>query len=258
MNKFWSWIISLFKKSTPAPTPVPVPVPAPVPIKPTPTPAYGKKIDCPEWARGGECPTPAGLDIRYDVACDGDYTFAGDFLAPYTQINRNATGTYSLSLPDVTKNGVLFRCESYNFPSSASPKVKGNSCPAYDRSGTFRFWVQCYDVSGGSPATEPPAKPVTANKPAWTKLSDVPTYTDTSTPATTKPAVVGQFYGSFRVANADEATNARYTVMNWFKRNGYAVGYPTPTNPKSFAIDVSWDTTLPANEPRDLKWEVNP
>ena len=107
---------------------------------------YGNKIDCPAWAKGGECPTPAGLDIRYDVACDGDYTFAGDLLAPYTKITRNADGTYRCELPDVVKNGVVFHAFAYNFPSSASDKVKTNVCERYDKSGTFRFWIQCYEV----------------------------------------------------------------------------------------------------------------
>jgi hypothetical protein len=112
------------------------------PVVPT-----ARKIDCPEWAKGGECPVPAGIDIRYDVAYRGDYCFAGDFLAKYTIISRNATGTYDLTLPDVVKNGVLFHCEAWNYPSSASQKHLGNRCAAYDKSGTFRFWIQCYEVA---------------------------------------------------------------------------------------------------------------
>jgi hypothetical protein len=263
MKKFIAWLKQFFGGKKAIPTPQPVPVPQPVPIKPTPVdaPVLGRKIDCPEWARGGECPVPGGLDIRFDVACDGDYCFAGDFLAPYTQIKRNATGSYWLSLPDVTSRGVLFHCESYNFPSSASQKVSGNTCNAYDKSGTFRFWVQCYEVEGNNKPTgqlDPLPKPVTSNVPAWTCLKDIPTYNDTSRPAELRLAKQGEFHGSFRVANADEATSARYMVINWFWRNGISTGYSTPTSPKSGSVDTKWDTTLPLDASRDLTWGVNP
>ena len=141
-------LIAAYKKwveAKPVPTPVPTPVPVPTPTPVTP-PAYGDRVQPPANLKGGECPTPGGLDIRFDVwsPADGDYIFYGNLLAKRVVITRNLDGTYTVTLPDVTVDGYVFRAESYNFPSSASTKIKGNSCPNYNRSGTFRFWINCY------------------------------------------------------------------------------------------------------------------
>lgn len=131
--------------STPTTTTIP---PAPVqPDAPIVT-EYGKRIEPPAKLAGGECPVPGGCDIRFDVysPSKGDYVFYGDLLAKHCVINRKPDNRYSVYLPDVVVDGVVFKAESWNFPSSVSPKHPGNLCESYDRSGTFRFWINCYEV----------------------------------------------------------------------------------------------------------------
>jgi hypothetical protein len=98
---------------------------------------------------GGECVNPSGLDVRFDVWSPKkkDYIFAGNLLKKYVKITRNAEGTYRLEMPDVVVDGVVYRCEAYNFPSSATEKIKGNICESWGKNGTFRFWIKCYEVA---------------------------------------------------------------------------------------------------------------
>jgi hypothetical protein len=105
---------------------------------------------------------------------------------------------------------------------------------------------------------EPPSveRPVTGNNPAFLCESDIPA--PQYPPHAAQTAKRGVIRGEIPVANADQATSVRTALVRHFNGQGYNVGYVTATDKHSGWICVSWDTSLPKDKARNVKWEVLP
>ncbi len=181
------------------------------------------------------------------------------------KITRNPDGTPNIKC--FVQDGYQYHIRGYRStepgPNETNPIVSSN--PA-------KYIIsECRCLTGNTTTTTTRPGPIittttttvlpsSGNVPNWRTIADVPTYSDTSSPSSPRRASQGEFYGSIPVANADEATNARYIITNWFWRQGQGIctGYPTPDNPKSGCVDVSWDTSLPSTQARRVSWAVNP
>ena len=154
---FFDMIFSWFRRrkldtpKTPnSPDPAPEPATPSTPVVESPSQCGCKKplgpiVEIPFDMRGGECVTPAGLDIRFDgnyeKLTNKGFAFVGNLLKDNCRVKRNADGTFRIELPCTEKRGYKIHVHGYNFPKDSLPIEPGNVCASWNGKGTFRWFV---------------------------------------------------------------------------------------------------------------------
>lgn len=112
--------------------------------------SLGEIVEIPKEHQGGECVLTRPLDIRFDGNEEG-YTkkrfhFVGNKMAQYCKVERLADGTYRVTMPCKIIDGYQVHVESWNWPRSTAPKLKGNVAlcdgkPGKNGDNTFRWYL---------------------------------------------------------------------------------------------------------------------